>query len=380
MALVLSEDEKLLAEAARGFLAQKSPVAALRSLRDSESPAGFDPALWADMAEQGFAGVLIDADHGGSSFGHVGAGLIFEQMGHTLAASPMLASAILGATLLTRAGNPEQQNTYLPLIAKGEMILAFACEEAVRHDPRHITTSATPNTGDGYVLNGEKRFVLDGHVADRLIVVARTSGEGRSPEGISLFLVDTKAAGVIISRTLMVDSRNAAMIRFENVPVAAADILGTLDTGYAVLEAALDVARAMLAAEMLGVASEAFARTLDYLKTREQFGQKIGAFQALQHRAAHLFCEIELGRSVVLKALQALDNQDAKASRLCSLAKAKLGQVAKLVTNEAVQMHGGIGMTDDCDIGLFMKRARAAGETFGDSYYHLDRIASLGGY
>lgn len=379
MALVLTEDEKLLADAAHGFLTQKSPVSAMRHLRDTEDPVGFDRRLWAEMVEQGFAGVLIGAEHGGSSFGHVGAGLIFEQIGRTLTASPLLASAVLGATLIGRAGTAKQQSTYLPLIASGELIVALAIDEAGRHNPTRITTNATPCEG-GFTLHGEKRFVLDGHIADQLIVAARTSGMEGSAHGISLFLVNAKAAGVLTQRTMMVDSRNAATIRFENIFIAEDDLLGSKDEGGHVLESVLDVARALLAAEMLGIAEEAFARTVDYLKTREQFGQKIGAFQALQHRAAHLFCEIELGRSTVLKALQALDKGDAKASALCSLAKAKLGQVAKLVTNEAVQMHGGIGMTDDYDIGLFMKRARAAGETFGDNYFHSDRLAYLGGY
>jgi alkylation response protein AidB-like acyl-CoA dehydrogenase len=222
--------------------------------------------------------------------------------------------------------------------------------------------------------------VLDGHVADRLIVSARTSGDVEGRDGITLFLIDAKAGGVSISRGSNVDSRNAAVVELRDVAVTDADVIGTPDKGAVVLDAVLDAGRAVLAAEMLGVAEEAFERTLSYLREREQFGARIGSFQGLQHRAAHLYCEIELVRSVVLRTLQALDAQEPGASSLVCLAKAKAGDIARIATNEAVQMHGGIGMTDEFDIGFFMKRARAAGETFGDAYYHTDRFAQLAGY
>jgi acyl-CoA dehydrogenase len=235
-------------------------------------------------------------------------------------------------------------------------------------------------SGNGFRISGAKTFVLDGHVADKLIVAARTSGADTETNGITLFLVDRAAAGLSVKRTIMVDSRNAADITFDHVQVSGDDILGTVDGGFGLLDKVLDAGRTCLAAEMLGISAESFDRTVDYLKQREQFGKKIGEFQALQHRAAHLFCEVELGRSVVLKALQAIDAGDSHAPALASLAKAKMGEVAKLATNEAVQMHGGIGMTDDFDIGFFMKRARAAMETFGDLSFHGDRLARIQGY
>lgn len=379
MALVLTEEQQLLKDSAKGFLEEKAPVAALRRLRDEKDATGFDRDLWKQMAEQGFAGILVPEEQGGLGFGFVGAGVVLEQMGRTLTASPMLSTAVLGATALVKGGTDAQKSALLPAIAAGDLILALAVDEAARHAPAQVATTAEAS-GNGWKLSGAKTFVLDGHVADKLIVSARTSGEPGSRKGITLFLVDAKAAGVAAERTIMLDARNAARLTLDGVQVSGDDVIGEVDGGFALLDAVLDAGRACLAAEMLGVAGESFERTVDYLKQRDQFGKKIGEFQALQHRAAHLFCEIELARSVVLKTLQAMDEGDIRAPALASLAKGKLGQVAQLATNEAVQMHGGIGMTDDFDIGFYMKRARAAAETFGDAAFHGDRMARLAGY
>ena len=379
MALTLTDDQKMIRDSADGFFKTEAPVAQHRSLRDNADAAGFDRSVWAKMAEMGFAGVLVPEAHGGAGFGHVAAGLILEAMGRNLSAAPMLSTGILGVTALNIAGTPEQQAKYLPLIAQGARLLALAADEAARHNPAHVVTTATPS-GNGFKLNGVKGFVLDGHVADTLIVAARTGGDDADKNGITLFLVDANAAGVDIHRRSMVDSRNAARISLTDVQVDGADVLGPVGGGFAILDRVLDAGRACLAAEMLGVSSESFARTIDYLKARDQFGQKIGSFQALQHRAAHLFCEVELARSATLKALTALDEGDDRAAAYASLAKAKSGEVAKLATNEGVQMHGGIGMTDDFDIGFYMKRARAAQETFGDIAFHGDRLARIMGY
>jgi acyl-CoA dehydrogenase len=302
-----------------------------------------------------------------------------EAIGRNLSAAPMLSTGILATTGLVAAGTTEQQAKYLPLIAQGQRLFALAADEAARHAPAFVETTATPS-GNGFKLNGSKGFVLDGHVADTLIVAARTSGDAADRDGITLFLVDAKASGITTQRRSMVDSRNAARITLDDVQVDGADVLGEVGGGFAVLEKMLDAGRACLAAEMLGVSSESFARTVDYLKQRDQFGVKIGSFQALQHRAAHLFCEVELARSATLRALTALDEKDERATLFASLAKAKSGEVAKLATNEGVQMHGGIGMTDDFDIGFYMKRARAAQETFGDISFQGDRLARLMGY
>jgi len=378
MALVLTEDQQMIRDSADGFFRDEAPVAQHRALRDSHDADGFSRATWAKIAEMGFAGVLVPEAHGGADMGHVAAGIILEAMGKNLSAAPMLSTAVLGATAL-KAGTPEQQAKYLPLIAQGAHLLALAADEAARHKPNHVATTATPS-GNGFKLNGVKGFVLDGHVADTLIVAARTSGETDDAAGITLFLVDPKTRGVTVARRSMLDSRNAARVTLDDVQVDGADVLGTVGEGHAILEKMLNAGRACLAAEMLGVSGTSFTMTVDYLKQREQFGQKIGSFQALQHRAAHLFCELELARSATLKALQALDEGDARAPLYVSLAKAKAGEAAILATNEGVQMHGGIGMTDDFDIGFFMKRARAAQETFGDAAFHSDRLARTLGY
>ena len=379
MALILTDDQTMIRDSAEGFFRDAAPVAELRRLRDTKDATGFDRGLWKQMAEMGFAGMLVPEAHGGTGLGFVAAGLVQEQIGRNLSLSPLLSTAILAASALTAAGSPEQQAQYLPQIASGERLFALAADEKARHAPHQIATRAEPS-GNGFKLNGTKAFVLDGHVADTLIVAARTTGADGDHDGITLFLVDAKAGGVATTRTSMVDSRNAANVVLTDVHVDGADVLGTVGEGGKLLDRILDAGRACLAAEMLGVSAQSFATTVDYLKQRDQFGVKIGTFQALQHRAAHLFCEVELARSATLRALQALDADDAQTPMFVSVAKAKSGDVAKLATNEAVQMHGGIGMTDDVDVGFYMKRARAAQETFGDMAFHGDRLATLMGY
>ncbi|HJY35911.1 MAG TPA: acyl-CoA dehydrogenase family protein [Steroidobacteraceae bacterium] len=379
MSLVLNEDQQMFRDAAKRFAAERAPVAQLRKLRDQNDGVGFDRQVWKEMAQMGWAGVLVPEEHGGAGFGYVGAGLIAEEIGRNLSATPLLSTSVLAVTALLRGGSAAQKDALLPAIAGGDLIVALASDEKNRHAPHSIATRASGGGGK-FKLNGRKIHVLDGHVADRLIVTARTSGDVESRDGITLFLIDGKASGVNITRTPTVDSHNAASIELRDVAVSESDVIGTFDKGAVVLDAVLDAGRAVLAAELLGVAEESFERTLGYLRDREQFGVKIGTFQSLQHRAAHLFCEIELVRSVVLRTLQALEAQEPVAANLVCLAKGKATDVARLATNEAVQMHGGIGMTDEFDIGFFMKRARAAGETFGDYYYHADRYAQLSGY
>ncbi len=379
MALVLTDEQRMVKDSADGFFAEHGPVAQLRKLRDAKDPDGFDRGLWTKMAEMGFAGVAIPEQFGGAGLGMVAAGLIQEAIGRNLSLSPFLSSAILSATAIAKGGNDEQKAMLLPKMAAAELIVALAADEAARHQPSQVATRAEPS-GNGFRLTGAKPFVLDGHVADKLIVAARTSGADTDAAGITLFLVDPKAVGVTVKRRWLVDSRNAAEVHLDGVQVDGADMLGAPGEGFAILEAALDAGRACLAAEMLGVSTQSFEVTVDYLKQREQFGQKIGSFQALQHRAAHLFCEVELARSATLKALTALDAGDSRAPFFVALAKAKAGEVAKLATNEAVQMHGGIGMTDEYDIGFYMKRARAAAETFGDDAFHGDRLALMLNY
>ena len=379
MAMIINEEHKMLKESAQGFLAEFAPVSALRKLRDEGSDVGYSVDLWRQMVDMGWAAILIPEAYGGLEFGHVGMGQIVEQTGRTLTASPLFASAIVGASLINLAGTEAQKTSLLGAIAAGELTTALAVDEKTHHAPRQISMAAVKR-GDHYVLNGEKRFVVDGHSADKLLIAARTSGVAGESSGISLFVVDRTASGVAVERTAMVDSRNAANLRFTDVQVPVADLLGEEGKGFAALSAALDIGNAYLAAELLGIAQESFDRTLQYLKERKQFGVLIGSFQALQHRAAHWWSEVELCKSVVLKALQALDSGDAKSPVMVSIAKAKLCEVTELATNEAIQMHGGIGMTDEYEIGFFIKRARTAATLYGGYAYHGDRFAQLCGY
>jgi alkylation response protein AidB-like acyl-CoA dehydrogenase len=379
MPMILSADAKMVREGAHDFFVAKSPILALRKLRDSQDPDGFSRPLWREMAELGWSGFLVPEDHGGSGFGHLGLGQVMEAAGRTLAATPLLGTALIGAVAIDRGGSESQKSEHFPGLVGGESIFALALEEHPHHSPYRIATSAK-REGAGWVLNGAKQFVLDGHVADTLIVVARTSGGERDRNGLTLFLVPGGAAGVARRRSIMVDSRNAARITLSNVSVGAEAVLGPVDGGADLLDAVLDAARAGLAAEMLGSSAEAFERTVQYLKDRKQFGVPIGSFQALKHRAAQMYCEVEATRSAVVAALDALDTGANDASLLVSLAKAKANSTARLTGDEGIQMHGGIGMTDEHEIGFFLKRARVAEATFGDAAFHNDRYAALSGY
>ena len=305
--------------------------------------------------------------------------VVMEEAGRTLTASPMFASAVVGASAILLGGNEAQKNALLPEIATGNLTLALALEEGHHHRPTQIATSAERD-GDNFVLTGSKTFVLDGHSADKLLVVARSSGATADAQGLSLFLVDRDARGVEVQRTILADSRNSANISLQRVVVDATALVGELDQAWSILEPVLDRGRVAIAAEMMGLSLEAFERTVEYLKEREQFGALIGSFQALQHRAAHMQSQIELCRSVILQALSTVDEAPEQLPLLASLAKARLNELAKLVTNEAVQMHGGIGVTDELEIGFFLKRARVAMQIFGDTGFHKDRYATLCGY
>ncbi len=373
MPLVLTEEQSLLRDSARGFISEKAPVAHLRKLRDDRDATGFSRDLWKGFAEMGFAGLLVPEAFGGSALGCVEAGVVLEEIGRNLMPSPFLSTAVLAASALARGGNAEQQAAYLPRIADGSLIAALAVDEGAKHRPHNIAMQAA-RAGNGFRLNGAKALVVDGHVADLLIVAARTEG------GLTLFLVDPKAKQVAVERTVMVDAHNAARVTFDNVEVSADAVLGEVDRGDALLEAVLNVGRGAVAAEMVGLSEEVFGRTVTYLKERKQFGKLIGEFQALQHRAAQLYIDIEITRAATLKALQALDHDAAKAAHAVSVAKARAGSTATRAVQEGVQMHGGMGMTDQFDIGLFMKRARVCQELFGDDNFHAERLAEARQY
>ncbi len=376
MALVLNDEQRMLQDSARAFISENAPVAHLRALRDGRDDTGFSRDLWRKFAEMGFSGILIPEGQGGSGLGVVEAGVIAEELGRTLAPSPFLSTAVLAAAAIRRGGNAAQQAALLPKIAAAERVVALALDEGVKHRPGAIATKAVRD-GAGYRIDGDKTLVVDGHVADTLIVAARVAGDG---DPVALFLVDAKAPGVALERTVMVDARNAARVRLTGVRVAGDALLGSVEGGVALLDEVLDIGRAVLASELLGIADEVFGRTLTYLKERKQFGRIIGEFQALQHRASELFCDIEMTRAIVIRALQAVDEDPVKARDLVSAAKARACTTANRAVQEGVQMHGGMGMTDQFDIGLFMKRARVVQELLGDAHFHADRHATLNAY
>ena len=380
MALILTDEQSMLRDSARDFLTEQAPVSQLRGLRDSADASGFSRSLWAKFAEMGFTGVLVPEAHGGLGLGHVEAGVVMEQIGHQLCASPLLASGIVAATALRRAGSAAQQALWLPRIASGAAIATLAVDETPKHRPQALATQARAE-GAGWVLDGAKLMVLDGHVADLLIVAARVGDTG-----CGLFLVDPQAPGVTVERTVMVDAHNAARIRFAGLRLGADALLGTPETGAVALAATLDAGRCAAAAELIGLADEVFDRTVSYLKERRQFGKTIGEFQGLQHRAATLYCDLEISRAALIKAQQALDAdagataQRTTAANTVAVAKARAGRSATTAVQEAVQMHGGMGMTDAFEIGFFMKRARVLQELWGDANFHLDALALRRGY
>jgi len=378
VALVLNEEQQLLKDSAEGFFGEKAPVSQLRQLRDDQDDNCFSKPLWGEMAEMGFSGILVSEEHGGVDFGMVGASVVAEAMGKNLSASPFHASSIVSASIIALGGNDQQKGQMLPAIAAGEMLVTLAVDEQGLHNPEGSSLKAEASEG-GYKLTGLKTFVQEGGTADKIIVLARTSGEAGDKDGLSLFVVDRRAGGLIVDQTVMTDSRGWAKMTFEGVQVDADALLGEEGGAMAALDPALDKARIVLAAEMLGMAQECLDVTVAYLKERKQFGVLIGTFQGLQHRAAELFSEIEVTRSVVLKASQMAD-MGGDVSWFASLAKAKACKTVELATNEAIQMHGGIGMTDEFDFGFFIKRARVVQALYGDYGYHADRFANRSGY
>jgi alkylation response protein AidB-like acyl-CoA dehydrogenase len=378
--LVLSEDQELIAKTAADFASEKSPVSRVRELRDRADPVGFSRALWKEMAELGWLGIPFPEAHGGAGLGLSELAVVLEALGRNLAPEPFLSTVLLGGGALERSGNEALQAEWIPGVAAGERILGLAYQEAgSRYDLRRVATRAERD-GAGYRLRGEKIQVLDAQVADALVVVARSAGDERDAAGIGLFLVPGNARGIEVVPQRRLDGRNAAIVRLDGVRVGDEAVLGDPEAGGDLLEHVVDRATVGLCAEMLGSMSEAFDLTLQHLKTRQQFGVPIGSFQALKHRAADVFIEIELARSVVMAAARAADADDPDLPRLVSLAKARCSDAAVRATDEAVQMFGGVGMTDEYDIGFYMKRARVAELTFGDAAFHRDRWARLSGY
>jgi alkylation response protein AidB-like acyl-CoA dehydrogenase len=374
MALYLNDDQTMLRDTAKPFIADAAPVKHLRSLR--EDATGFSRDLWKQFAEMGFTGIMVPEANGGMGMGHVEAGIVLEEIGRNLTPSPFLTTAVAAVEALKASGRLSEE--WLPKIASGDAIVALAIDEGAKHRPE-ATALKAERSGNGFKLSGTKSFVLNGHVADMMIVVARTASTAGDTDGLTLFAVP-KDAGQTTDPRRLVDSSLASNVTFDGVEVDADAVIGDVDGGWSVLTKLLDAGRVGAAAEMIGVGSAAMDMTVDYLKQRKQFGKLIGEFQALQHRAAHLYGEMEVTRATVLKAQQLLDAGDPRAEIAVAVAKAKTGKAVRLSVQEGVQMHGGIGMTDEYDIGLFMKRDRVLEEFFGDARYHAERVARMSGY
>ncbi len=379
MPLYHDDDQAMLADSASQFMAEQGNIAKqLRHWRDRDCPDGFGHELWKQFAEMGFTGMLLDEGDGGLGMGHVEAGIVLEEIGRNLTPSPFLTSSVLAATAL-KHGSDDMRGRYLPGLVSGESVFAVAIDEGPKHRPERIKTRAE-KSGNGFKLSGQKDFVIHGASSDMIVVAARTSGSDDDNDGITLFAVPKDAANMSHDAVRLVDSSVATHTKFDGVELDGDAVIGEVDGGREILDAILAAGRVGSAAEGVGVASGAMDMTVEYLKQRKQFGKLIGEFQALQHRASHLYSEVEIARAATIKAQQLLDAGSEKADLMSSVAKAKVAKAAGLSVREGVQMHGGIGMTDEYDIGLYMKRDRALGEFFGDAYYHAGRVAELSGY
>lgn len=373
--LLLNEEQKMLSKTAQDFIRERAPAARIRNFRDSNDEVGFSRELWSEMAELGWLGLQIPERYEGMGLGFFDLSVVLEQSGRELMPEPFVSTLLLGTQALLLGGDEEQINALLPSIAVGETLITMGYEEAGSRGGLSKPATVAKKSRDGFELSGEKRQVLDGHVADRIIVSAATSDTG-----YTLFLIDPAQSGVVVTRQRRMDGLNAAIVRLDRLAVTSDAVVGELDMGAALLEAVLDRASVGLAAQMLGASEQAFSDTIDYIKEREQFGVPIGSFQALQHRAVSVYTDIALTRSVVLAAARAIDESLDEVPRLASLAKAMASETFMHAAKEAIQMHGGIGVTDAHDIGFYMKRAQATYMTFGMPSQHRLRWAELHGY
>ncbi|MBN8815141.1 MAG: acyl-CoA dehydrogenase [Sphingomonas sp.] len=375
MPLYLNDEQAMLRDTAKDFVAEHAPVKHLRNLRDANDQTGFSRDLWKSFAEMGFTGILIGEDDGGLGLGHVEAGVVLEEIGRNLSPSPFLTTAVAAVEALKGTA---QAAKYFPGIISGETVAALAIDEQAKF--RDSVALKAERSGNGFKLSGRKQFVSHGHVADLIIVAARTAGSANDENGVTLFAVEKGAAGLTAEAERLADSSLAARLEFDGVEVTADAVIGEVDAGRDPLNRLLRAGRTGASAELLGVGGGAMDMTVDYLKQRKQFGVVIGTFQALQHRAAHLYAEMEVARAATLRAQQLLDAGSDRADEAVSVAKAQAGLATTLAVQEGVQMFGGIGMTDEFDIGLYMKRQRVLAETFGDANFHADKLARNAGY
>ena len=375
MPLFLDDDQTALQDTIRDFVGEHAPVKHMRALRDAKDATGFSRDLWKSFAEMGFTGILIGEDEGGLGLGHVEAGVVLEEIGRNLSPSPFLTTAVAAVEALKGTAHAAR---WFPGIIAGETVAALAIDEGAKH--RDSVALTAERSGNGFKLTGKKQFVTHGHVADLLIVAARTAGSADDAEGVTLFAIPKDLAKLTATPERLADSSIAARLDFDGVEVDADAVIGDVDGGRSPLDRLLRAGRTGASAELLGVGGGAMDMTVGYLKQRKQFGTTIGSFQALQHRAAHLYSEMEVARAAVIKAQQLLDAGSDAADTAVSVAKAMTAMATTLSVQEGVQMHGGIGMTDEYDIGFYMKRARVLAEMFGDANFHADRVARAAGY
>lgn len=369
MGYVLTEEQQFLKDSAKDLL-KGAPVALVRELRDSDNPNAYSVDLWKQMVEMGWPTTALSEDFGGLGFGLRGAGILMEEAGRTLSASPLLSSVVAGS-IIEKYGNDHMKSVLNGCLVDGK-IIAIAIQEGKGYNTKP-TSSQLIIEGGKALISGTKDLVVDGHVADYYLVNVN------SDEGVYVVLVEANEVGVSVQKEQMMDARFYGCVSFDKTVVkdnCAFDVKQSKN----ILSDITNISNALLSSELIGLMSEAFERTIEYLKERRQFDRIIGSFQGLQHRAADLYGEIEVAKSLTIKTLDALDESDFLAPALCSMAKAKTSKVAQLATNEGVQMFGGIGMTDDEEIGFFLKRARVVAQLFGGYSYHLNRYAKMSGY
>ncbi|ETW93488.1 MAG: hypothetical protein ETSY1_39000 [Candidatus Entotheonella factor] len=380
MELALNDDQTMVAQTAAAFIAEHASIARLRQLRDIQDERGYSLDVYRQMADLGWTAMPFTEADGGLEMGLAGTILVTEAMGRALAPEPLISSIVLAGRAVAKGGSDDLKQAWLGPAIEGEKVLALAYQErGARYNLHHCQTQAV-RTDAGYVLNGEKVLVAAGPLAEAFVVVARTQGAATDAAGLTLLLIPADAPGLHVTRQWLVDSSSAAMVAFSDVRVGEEAVVGHPDDALPLLEEVIDGGTVALCGEMLGGMCEAFDRTMAYLKERKQFEAVLGSFQALKHRAAYLFIETELARSATMAAARAMDAGEANAKALVSVAKARCSDAYVKIANEAVQMHGGIGMTDEHEIGFFLKRARASEMTFGDAAYHRNRYAALNGY
>jgi pimeloyl-CoA dehydrogenase small subunit len=373
----LSEEQRLLKDSVDGLLADSYDFDQRKKYAAEKG--GWSKTVWNKLAEQGLLGLPFPEADGGFGAGGVETAIVMEALGKALVIEPYLSTVILGGGFLRHGGSAAQKAAHVPSIIDGSKTLAFAqLEKNSRYNLADVTTTAKKK-GSGWVIDGEKFVVLHGETADTLIVTARTKGSQRDRNGIGVFLVPANAKGVTVKGYATQDGMRAADIRFEGVEVGADAVIGDAENGLPLVERVVDEARVAMCAEAVGAMDESLKSTVEYLKTRKQFGVTIGNFQTLQHRAADMFVALEQARSMSIFATMASDFEDAaERAKAVAAAKVQIGKSLKFVGQQSIQLHGGVGMTMELKIGHYFKRLTMIESTFGDTDYHLRRVSEAG--